>query len=408
MELPLKQKLFYFFPVLFCFCLPFGSLLLSGIIIFWVITSFFNIDYQFFLKGIRNRNLWLIVLFFILTVLSAFLSSNSSEALFSIEVKMSFLLIPYLMFCFRWPMPILKRCIVSFVSGCFFACLYLIVRAFLFFLQGSPEYFFYSSFSDFIHTSYFAMYLVLASTFVLVLYPRWFSTQKSVIYSSWFFVGIFITSIFLCSSKLGIISFFVCGFLILLYKWKLAVDLRKMVILASGAILAAIALWFFFPGAVARMTTLITFSSSEIDKTAEESTAVRVLIWQESINIIRDNLITGTGVGDANDDLYSAYQNSGLTGAYKLKLNAHNQYLQTFIGMGIIGMIVLLLLTLGDIIRAVLLRNFLLFIFSLLVTMNFMVESMLQRSAGVLFFSFFYCFLHLVRDKELTEDTLMN
>ncbi len=408
MELPLRQKLFYFFPVLFCFCLPFGSLLLSGIIILWLITSFFNVDANCMAKGFRNRNLWLMYAFFLLTVLSSFLSSNKTESLFSIEVKMTMLLFPYLLFCFPWPMPILKRCIVSFVSGCFFACLYLIVRAFLFFLQGSPEYFFYSYFSDFIHTSYFAMYLVLASTFVLVLYPKWFSTQKSVIYSSWFFVGIFITSIFLCSSKLGIISFFVCGFLLLLYKWKLAVDMRKLLLLACAGIFAAMTLWFFFPAAVNRMSALITFSSADIDRTSAESTAVRVLIWEESLNIIRDHFFTGTGVGDANDDLYKAYQNSGLTGAFKLKLNAHNQFLQTFIGMGVLGLFSLLLLTLGDMIRAVLLRNFLLFIFSLVITMNFMVESMLQRSAGVLFFSFFYCFLHLVREKELTDDPLMN
>jgi O-antigen ligase len=407
MDLPLRQKLFYFFPVLFCFCLPFGSLLLSGIVVFWVITSFFNVDAGCMAKGFRNRNLWMMYAFFLLTVLSSFLSSNKTEALFSIEVKMAVLLFPYLLFCFPWPMPILKRCIVSFVSGCFFACLYLIVRAFLFFIQGSPEYFFYSSFSDFIHTSYFAMYLVLAATFVLVLYPKWFSTQKSVIYSSWFFVAIFITSIFLCSSKLGIISFFVCGFMLLLYKWKLAIDLRKMVMLSAGAIFIGLVLWFFFPAAVERMSSLITFSSSEIDRTSAESTTVRVLIWEESINIIRNHFFTGTGVGDANDDLYAAYNNAGLTGAYKLKLNAHNQFLQTFIGMGIFGLFSLLLLTFGDIVRAVLFRNFLLFIFSLLITMNFLVESMLQRSAGVLFFSFFFCFLHLVREKELTDDPVM-
>jgi O-antigen ligase len=214
MQLPLRQKLFYFFPVLFCFCLPFGSLLLSAIIIFWTISSLFNLDKTKLREGLTNYHLWVLYLFFGLTLLSAIFSEDKTEAVFSVEVKMTFLLFPYLFFCFSWPLDILKRCVVAFVSGCFFACLYLIIRAFVYSYYGQPEYFFYSMFSDFIHTSYFAMYLNMAIIFVLTLYPTWFSMQRSVIYSSYFFVAIFATSIFLCSSKLGLISFFSCVLLL--------------------------------------------------------------------------------------------------------------------------------------------------------------------------------------------------
>jgi O-antigen ligase len=407
MQIPWQKKLFYFFPVLFCFCLPFGSLLLSGIIILWTLISLLNIDTTYIGTGFRNRNLWKLYCFFFLTLASSFLSSNKAEALFSIEVKLSFILFPYLLFCFKWPLPILKRCIVSFVSGCFFACLYLIVRAFLFSVQGQPEYFFYSAFSEFMHTSYFSMYLILAIAFVLVLYPRWFSSHRSVIYSSYFFVVIFAASIFLCASKLGIISFFVCGVLLLMYKWKLAIDLRRMVLMLASATLLCLVLVFFFPRALDRMGSLLSFDIETIDKTTSESTTVRVLIWKESLKLINDNFIMGTGVGDANDELYLAYYAGGLEGAYNLKLNAHNQFLQTFIGMGIAGFLLLSLITFGEAVRAVIRRNFLLFFFSLLVTLNFLVESMLQRAAGVLFFVFFYCLLHLVREKELTEDDVM-
>jgi hypothetical protein len=97
MNLTIKQRLFYFFPVLFCFCLPFGSLVLSGLVVLWTVTSFFNIDKEQLKKGLSNKNFWWIVSFFLLTALSALFSSNKSEGGFSVEVKMSFLLLPFLL-----------------------------------------------------------------------------------------------------------------------------------------------------------------------------------------------------------------------------------------------------------------------------------------------------------------------
>src|SRR5690606_12308680 len=169
MERPLREKLFYFFPVFFCFCLPFGSLLLSGIIIAWTAVSLFNFNRQTFTDGMKKPLLWLFYIYFILVAVSAVFSANLPDALFAVEIKLSFILFPYLFFCFRYPPGILKRCVVSFVSGCFFACLYLILRAFLYSMAGQPEYFFYTLFSYFIHASYFSMYLVLAIVFVSLL-----------------------------------------------------------------------------------------------------------------------------------------------------------------------------------------------------------------------------------------------
>ncbi|HRD40798.1 MAG TPA: O-antigen ligase family protein, partial [Bacteroidia bacterium] len=75
-----------------------------------------------------------------------------------------------------------------------------------------------------------------------------------------------------------------------------------------------------------------TASSANVDKTSVESTAVRMLIWGESMEIIKNNFWWGVGVGDANDVLQAAYKEHGLTGALEHNLNTHNQYFQTFIG----------------------------------------------------------------------------
>ncbi|MBL7913300.1 MAG: O-antigen ligase family protein [Bacteroidia bacterium] len=404
MELPIKQRLFYFFPTLFCFCLPFGSLVLSGLIVLWTIVSFINIEKEEFKNGFANKNFWWLLAFFIFTVASAFFSNNKSEAGFSVEIKMCFLLFPYLFFCFKWPIQILKRCVVSFVSGCFFACLVLIARAGYYAAMGHSEYFFYTQFSAFIHASYFAMYLLLAIALVVLLYPTWFKTQKNITYAFYLFVLMFSVTIFLCSSKLGLISFFISVPLLLLYKYRSYLNIKKVSYLIIGILVLGFFSFKLFPEAFNRLSSLTTITASTLDKTSSESTTVRILIWEQCLEIIKTNFLFGTGVGDANDALYAAYAKNGLTGALDHNLNAHNQYFQTFIGLGVFGCLVLFVLTFGYLIKGILKKHFLLFLFSLLIVLNFAVESMLQASAGVLFFVFFFCFFNLVSEEELLRE----
>lgn len=403
MELSLKQKLFYALPVLFCFCLPFGSRLLSVIIVVWTVLSLLNLNKDNLKKGLLNKNALLMYAFFVVTLISALFSENKNEGMFSIEIKLSCLLFPYLLFCFNYPVDILKRSVVSFVSGCFFACLYLLGRSALYAAKGQPEYFFYTLFSDLIHPSYFAMYLILAITFIMLLYPKWYKGQQNIAYTSYFFALVFAIAVFLCSSKLGLISFFICIPMVLLHKWQ-ALNFKAITVLVIAFVVIIFVSSKLFPSPFSRLSSLTDFSFANVDKTSSESTTVRVLIWEQALSIIKRDFWLGAGVGDANDVLYESYRENGLTGAYEHKLNAHNQFFQTFIGLGLIGFTLLLLLTFGQLIKAILKKHFLLFLFSLLIILNFMVESMLQTAAGILFFAFFFCLFNLVNEKELSGE----
>ncbi|MCE3259759.1 MAG: O-antigen ligase family protein, partial [Bacteroidetes bacterium] len=395
MELSVKQKLFYFFPVLFCFCLPFGGLVLSGIIILWGITSFFNIGTIFDAKGFRNPTLLLLYLFFFLTLVSAVLSTHREDAVFNVEVKLSLIFVPYYLFCFKWPAAVLKRCLISFVSGCFFASLYLIVRAAVYAFNGQPEYFFYTLFSDLIHASYFAMYLILSIAIVVIYYPVWFREQKQIKYLTVLYIVTFIVTIFLCASKLGMISFFICLPILILNRFRSFFDFKKTVILLAGIVILVFFFAKLFPAPFERLNSIKSISLASLDKTSSESTTVRLLIWEQCVNIIRSNFIFGTGVGDLNTALMDAYKANGMTGALAHHLNAHNQYLQTFAGMGVIGFVLLLVLTVGEMIAGILRKHFILTLTMLLLVLNFLVESMLQTSAGTLFFVFFLSFFSL-------------
>lgn len=393
-ELDFKQRLFYFFPVLFCFCLPFGSLLLSGMIVLWTLSSFLVIKKEQLLKGIKNPWFMLLTSFLLLTALSAMFSSNRSEALFNIENKLSFILFPYLVFCFEWNSQILKKCVTSFVSGNFFACVFLISRAFYFYLQGHPDYFFYSQFSWFVHPSSSSMYLVLAVSLCSVYYPRWFGSINLYKYLTWLFIILFSITIFLNSSKIGLVSAFVCFSILIFYKWKEKLNIKNGIALAAGIILLLFVSLKLFPSTFERFEAVMHFSTSNIDKTSSESTTVRYLIWEQCIEIISHNFLFGVSVGDASDALIIAYQREGMTGALEHHLNAHSQFFQTFVGLGLIGFALLFGFTFFALIRSVIKKNILLSIFLIFIILNFSVESMLQRSDGTLFFVFFFCFLN--------------
>jgi len=74
----------------------------------------------------------------------------------------------------------------------------------------------------------------------------------------------------------------------------------------------------------------------------------------------------------------------------------------------LIGGLPLLIITFGQVLLAFARRRILLFFFSALITLNFLVESMLQSSAGVLFVAFFFCFLKLCDKELLNADPVMN
>jgi O-antigen ligase len=239
------------------------------------------------------------------------------------------------------------------------------------------------------------MYLQLALSIVFIYYPIWFSQNKQLIRTSSFFMIIFAITIFLCASKMGLITFFLLVPLLLIYRYRRLFSVKRSLILLGALIIVAFLAMKFLPGAFERLQSITSFSYNNIDKTTSESTAVRVLIWEQCLEIIRSHFLSGVGVGDANDALYQAYEKNGLTGALSHHFNAHNQFFQTMIGMGIVGLISLLAITFWQFVKAVIKRHFLLFIFSMLIFFNFLVESMLQTSAGNLFFVFFFCLFNL-------------
>ena len=385
----------YNIPLLISFLLPFG-INYAIFIIVWAV-CFFAFDN---VKGGMQRifrNKWTYVLlgFFFIHAVGYFFSANKEGALNAIEIKLCFFAFPLLIFASNYNEMQIKKIVISFVSGCVLVSVIDIFRAFYLYFFQDFNAFFYTEFSYFMHPSYFAMYLIFSQLIILLFYPKWLSHLSYLNIKIGFMSVVFLTAIFLCSSKMGLITAFFLlplTFSIILFNK----GYKKIIIgLIIGLIISIATAYKLFPTPFERIKQAfkVTSSAETIDKTDGESTAVRILIWKESVKLIEHNFLFGTTAGDASDKLVEAYQKEGLAGALRKKLNAHNQFLQTFIGTGILGFVLLLLMTLGSLIYGFIKKNYILSLFSILIIFNFLVESMLQAQAGFVFFAFFFCIL---------------
>ena len=84
------------------------------------------------------------------------------------------------------------------------------------------------------------------------------------------------------------------------------------------------------------------------------------------------------------------------------ELNPHNQFLQTGVEIGIIGLLLLVaLIFVGTSIARTNRSGLLLLVISAL-AFNSLFESMLQRQSGIVFFTFWICLL-MIRNKPIRE-----
>ena len=98
----------------------------------------------------------------------------------------------------------------------------------------------------------------------------------------------------------------------------------------------------------------------------------------------KNNLFFGVGTGDYNDELIAYNKSKNNQGVVKEELNSHNQFLNTSVQLGMIGLIVLLMLFISSFLNSEkqLWQTLVLFVLFL----NFLVESFIETQAGIVLF----------------------
>ena len=346
-----------------------------------VILAFMEGDYSFY----SRKYFFLLIGLSLLPLVYLPFTENFQEGLTAIEVKLSYLALPIVYFFSTLKLSFYKV-FRYFLFGNVIAVLVCILRAIVRFPELGREAFFYENFSWFMHPSYFAMYINLSIFSLFYFYFSYQKLSRTAFYSC--LIVLAITPAFL-ASKMGLLALMIALPVFLLSMlWR---KKRKLALTILGiSALFSFVVVFFVPGISDRFENLrSTLAHPEnIDKTTLESNAVRLLVWDAGWEAWTDKWFTGHSPGDANDALYQKYEQKKYSGALSHHLNAHNQFLQTAIGFGLIGLIHLLSIFIlplwDDEIRSPLFFGFIALLF-----FNFLVESMLQTQAGVTFHAFF-------------------
>jgi len=126
----------------------------------------------------------------------------------------------------------------------------------------------------------------------------------------------------------------------------------------------------------------------------------RIYIWEAASNIIAKNFWIGVGIGDTEEALVNEYSLIGFEFGTEKKFNSHSQVLQTQLGTGVAGSLILLLLFFLLLWKSYQNRDDLLFCIALYIIISMSTESVFIRHWGVTAFTCLLLFMAVSTTKK--------
>jgi len=338
-----------------------------------------------------NKLLLLPIGCYLIHLLSYLYSGNEAEAGFDLQVKFSFFILPIIFSLVKQEhrIEISKLMQLYGWTSLLFGVGYILKGA----LMSEAVFPRYILFSHPMHPSYLALYFATNIAFIIIAVYHHRKLNIIQILS----LAVSLIMLYLAESKAGIISVFVL-FIFLLF--KLLYERKKILSLSIVVISVMVFAGFFILNPRFKGFLLAASNYREIfehPEKVQESTALRLLAWNASWEIIKHNPILGVGAGDIDDELCNIYRNKNYKKPLEMRMNSHNQFLETTVGQGIIGLLFLLFSLSALLIYP---KNRLLNqSFFLLIVINLLFESMFNTQAGVVFIVFIYCVLLSAQDK---------
>ena len=397
------KKVHYGLHICLVFSMPFslGKIKLNSYLI--VLFAINTIVLLFFRKDESKQTfgkiLVLFVLVYVIHLLGLFKADNTQEAIFELQKKLSILLFPVLVF-FSPKMTVkeVKIVMLSFILSCLLVGVFCLLAAtYHWFSLGDSSFFFYHRFSSIVgmHATYLSMYFCFSVAFLLSIYfndlDRFSLKDKIIYYISLF---ILVLTILLLGSRTQILILVLEAIVYFSCRFNRNNNLIKSILVGIVMGLFALAAAFLFPTNKERFKEAFNYDIG--NRWGEQQ--VRYLMWSSALELIKQHPITGVGTGDVQDELqkyYLDHEDISLTYLKNTRYNAHNQFLETAVVLGIPGLLVLLTCFIIPLLDAYRYNHILYAVFILLFIISCLTESMLERQSGIVFYAFFNSFLYL-------------
>ncbi len=345
--------------------------------------------------------------------LSIFWAQNTDEGFFKLNLKLGLVFIPLVIGAnFRFLTSTIKqRLLWVFLAGNVAASLFMFAWA-IWRVISNGAWFYTTPGSD--YKRYFLLYENLAEP---LMHPGYISTYIGF--------ALFIC-IYLIMKKGGGLKPILYGTLAFLFFTLIMLQgriniLAFFAVVGLGALVLAIKQkaykWLLLPLVpVVFMAVFIVFASAETRKRYFEmpdisydisgdefnSATYRLAEWLCASDVIEEHPLIGTGLGDNHEALMTAYKNRKFWNGLEHRFNAHNQYLETTMATGFIGLALLLALILGYALIAFRQKKYLQLSCLLFFAFSMLTESMLERVWAVNLFAVFFSVM-LVRDETKVE-----
>ena len=383
---------------------PLGAFLLVGLIL-WIINFKTNWDTFMFKWYLMFPPL----IFFLVQFINSII--NASPAIL-LENQLMFLLIPVLGFPL-FSSPQLKsndrKIFLSFIFGILIIVLFLVLRSIYIVFSNKDNLNFYDylkihissllsdGFSLFEHPSYLSI-KILWTIILVLLIPKDLTIIKSL---RVIMILIFSLSIFLLSSKAGMIA------------WMIIISIYLLSFLKNERthnILILIIVSFFILLTLTIIKTNVR-TNLYLDKVKNNLKAEKVDFknldqrtreWYTAFQLIKEKPVAGFGIARVEEKMVEMFRKNGFNEEADLNLNAHNQFLETQMTFGIAGTLSLFWMLLTPLIFRKRLRfNRLVFPFVGLTAFFLLFESMFNRQWGIMFFVLFYCIIVTQKKEEM-------
>ncbi len=413
------SQLNYWALLLFTFWLPLKDNYLPAIMAVWIISWVLEANFKERFRVFPEKKYFIgFLVYFLITGLNVFRSSDISYGIFQIQEKLSLIFFPVILIGSNDKIKnnlttILKVFIIANLAASFY-CLgnafinslitengnyrlqiylneFYANKSFWELINFRYTYFSYTYLSVFMHPSYFSMFI--SFSVIIIIY---FFRIKLIRKTGWkiaiiIAVLFFILMLYLLQSRAALITF---GIMLVFVPFiELKNRLKKRFAFISLALLI-VSISFISTNKRIKSNLVEAWNVAENkEKPALAESDLRIQLWYTSVQLIKDNFWFGTGPANLTDKLIMKYEALGFTRAAEDELNAHNQYLESFSGLGIFGFLSLMFILVYSFIIAIKKHNYLLFFLILILSINFLFESILNRMSGVLFMMFFVSIL---------------
>jgi O-antigen ligase len=394
----------------FTFYLPAAPVINNlAIVALAIFCGFFNSGTEK-LRLLRERPAILfIMLFYILQVLSLYLSDDKAKAWLYLQVRIPLLLFPISLglIYIRDALKLRMYFIYAFITT--LAALFCLVSAMtIYYRTGDSGYIYNDSLTDAIgkQSVYFALMVNIAIfSYAYLLIKNYIARcyRIPVVCCIAFLLIIH----FMLASRMEILFLYSSAIISGLYYFIVKKKNRKAGFIVIGALaLCAVAFVQLFPKTLNRFNELLyptyDFKSDAVEShynmklTPDQWNGlnIRLAIWNCGFEIVKQHPVMGVSLGDKDQALLNVFKQKEFKFGIRTNKNMHSTYLDVLSSMGVIGLTVFLLgFIILPLISCARLRDLIGTLAIIDFMLSFTTETYPDRSMGCVIFGFFIAFI---------------